>query len=176
MHADDHAAPISVPITVSSGTTCVDDALVVGKVTVKPGAGLFVTEQQPARALTSTGATEVTVCGSGVSPPSRSRGARRSGSAIPSPAGGRTLPRIGDGDGHRRADGDRWEPDHRSAGVHRQRPAADQQRRSQHRLRPEVRPVLRAVAPTHPSREVSAPLRRRNFTRSDSGRCRSPAF
>ena len=52
-------------LTVSSGTTCINGALVVGKVTVKPGAGLVITNGSLLGTLTTTGAKEVTICGSG---------------------------------------------------------------------------------------------------------------
>jgi hypothetical protein len=53
-------------LTVSSGTTCINGALVVGKVTVKPGAGLVITNGSLVGTLTTTGAKEVTICGSGL--------------------------------------------------------------------------------------------------------------
>ena len=145
-------------LTVSSGTTCINGALVVGKVTVKPGAGLVITNGSLLGTLTTTGAKEVTICGSGSIAAISIAGssAVRLGDPVAGCRGER-VPRIGEGDGHGRADRDRREPDHRTAGVHRQQPAAHQQRRAEHRLRTEVRSVQRAVAPTTRTREVSAP-------------------
>jgi uncharacterized repeat protein (TIGR01451 family) len=51
-------------LNVNSGTTCIDGALVVGQVTVKPGAGLVTTNSTLIGSLTTSGATEVTACGS----------------------------------------------------------------------------------------------------------------
>jgi hypothetical protein len=51
-------------LNVNSGTTCIDGALVVGNVTVEPGAGLVTTNSTLIGSLTTSGATEVTACGS----------------------------------------------------------------------------------------------------------------
>jgi hypothetical protein len=52
------------PLTVGSGTTCVDGAIVIGKVTVQRGAGLVVTDSFLVGPLNASSPNEVTICGS----------------------------------------------------------------------------------------------------------------
>jgi hypothetical protein len=51
-------------ITVTEGTTCIDDATVVGRVTVSDGAGLRVTDSKVVALVRADGASEVRVCDS----------------------------------------------------------------------------------------------------------------
>jgi uncharacterized repeat protein (TIGR01451 family) len=50
------------PVTASSGTTCIQGALLLGGVTVAPGAGVYSTNSLVLGSLGANGATEVTLC------------------------------------------------------------------------------------------------------------------
>jgi len=57
------------PLTVSSGLTCLYDATINGPMTVRPGAGLYLSGSEVRGPLAASGASNVVLCGTTVSGP-----------------------------------------------------------------------------------------------------------